>query len=64
MQAERRSYDPLDRRARRRGGRRQRDEGKAWYMRRRVWLAVASLAFVGWRRFARVTSRDEHRNVA
>jgi hypothetical protein len=64
MQVERRTYDLLDRRARRRGGRRQRDDGKPWYMRRRLWLAVASLAFVGWRRFAQVTGRGQRRHAA
>ena len=42
----------IDRRARPRGGRRTNDQGKPWYMRRRLWLAVASIAFVGWRRIA------------
>lgn len=39
-----------DRRARSRGGRREIDAKKPWYLRRRLWLAAASLAFVGWRR--------------
>jgi hypothetical protein len=39
-----------DRRARSRGGRRAHDAKKPWYMRRRLWLAAASLVFVGWRR--------------
>jgi hypothetical protein len=43
-----------DRRARRRGGRRESDAKKPWYMRRRVWLAAASVAYVGWRRLRRL----------
>ena len=46
----RRSPQALDRRARPRGGRRDHDEKKPWYMRRRLWLATASLLYVGWRR--------------
>jgi hypothetical protein len=49
MTVERRN-ETNDRRARRRGGRRDGDTGKPWYMRRRLWLAAASLAYVGWRR--------------
>jgi len=43
-----------DRRARRRGGRRENDSPKPWYMRRRLWLAAASLMFVGWKRVRRI----------
>jgi hypothetical protein len=39
-----------DRRARRRGGRRDNDARTPWYRRRRLWLAAASIAFVSWRR--------------
>ena len=39
-----------DRRAIRRGGRRDGDEGKPWYLRRPFLLTTASLAVVGWRR--------------
>lgn len=49
MSVERRSVKS-DRRANRRGGRRDGDNGKPWYMRRRLWLAAASLLYVGWRR--------------
>jgi hypothetical protein len=49
MNVERRT-DSSDRRARSRGGRRDGDNRKPWYMRRRLWLAAASLAYVGWRR--------------
>jgi len=46
----RRSSEQRDRRARARGGRRDGDQKKPWYMRRRLWLATASLLYVGWRR--------------
>jgi hypothetical protein len=49
MSVERRN-EGLDRRARTRGGRRNGDAKKPWYMRRRLWLATASLIYVGWRR--------------
>jgi len=49
MDVERR-MDTGDRRAHQRGGRRAGDSGKPWYMRRRLWLAAASLLYVGWRR--------------
>jgi hypothetical protein len=39
----------VDRRARPRGGRRNTDARRPWYQRRKLWLAAASLAFVGWR---------------
>ncbi|HSL23116.1 MAG TPA: hypothetical protein VK886_16415 [Vicinamibacterales bacterium] len=39
-----------DRRAARRGGRRAHDAGKPWWMRRRLWLAIATFVWVGWRR--------------
>jgi hypothetical protein len=42
-----------DRRARSRGGRRDGDAQKPWYLRRRLWLASASLLYVGWRRLVR-----------
>lgn len=50
MEQERRSVARRDRRAHSRSGRRDGDGQKPWYMRRRLWLAAASLAFVGWRR--------------
>jgi len=43
-----------DRRARPRGGRRDGDSPKPWYMRRRIWLAAASMVFVGWKRVRRI----------
>jgi len=43
-----------DRRAGRRGGRRESDSPKPWYMRRRLWLAAASIVFVGWKRVRRI----------
>jgi hypothetical protein len=43
-----------DRRARPRGGRRDSDSQKPWYMRRRLWLAAASMIFVGWKRVRRM----------
>jgi hypothetical protein len=49
-QREDRRTDHTDRRARTRGGRRTDDAKKPWYLRRRLWLAAASLMYVGWRR--------------
>ncbi len=46
----RRNGEHRDRRARARGGRRDGDQKKPWYLRRRLWLAAASLVYVGWRR--------------
>lgn len=54
MADERRSTGRRDRRANPRGGRRDNDQGKPWYMRRRLWLAAASVAYVGWRRLLRL----------
>ena len=50
MADNRRDTGRRDRRAVLRGGRRDGDHSKPWYLRRRLWLAVASLMFVGWRR--------------
>jgi hypothetical protein len=51
MEDKRRTYPGRDRRAVPRGGRREDDHNKKpWYMRRRLWLAAASLMYVGWRR--------------
>jgi hypothetical protein len=50
MTDDRRSDGARDRRANPRGGRREDDLKKPWYMRRRLWLATASLLYVGWRR--------------
>ena len=49
MTENRRAPESRDRRAHPRGGRRRKDAGKPWYMRRRLWLAAASLLYVGWR---------------
>jgi hypothetical protein len=43
-----------ERRAHARGGRRAFDQPKPWYLRRRLWLAVASIGFVAWKRVKRV----------
>jgi len=50
MKENRRDTESRDRRAKPRGGRRTKDVKKPWYMRRRLWLATASLLYVGWRR--------------
>jgi hypothetical protein len=47
---ERRREARVDRRVRPRGGRREDDSKKPWYLRRRLWLALASVMYVGWRR--------------
>jgi hypothetical protein len=62
MAEDRRSQDSRDRRARRRGGRRADDAKKPWYMRRRLWLATASLIYVGWRRMRGMASRRSDRS--
>jgi hypothetical protein len=41
-----------DRRAHSRSGRRGAEAIVPWYRRRRIWVAIASLVYVGWRRFA------------
>jgi hypothetical protein len=46
----RRGVEPSDRRANARGGRRDDDQKKPWYLRRRLWLAAVSLVVVGWKR--------------
>jgi len=43
-----------DRRARPRGGRRDGDSQKPWYQRHALWLAAASMVFVGWKRVRRI----------
>ena len=43
-----------DRRARKRGGRRDSDMPRPWYLKRPVWLAAASMLFVGWKRVRRI----------
>jgi hypothetical protein len=42
-----------DRRARPRGGRRDGDS-KPWYQRHALWVAAASMIFVGWKRVRRI----------
>lgn len=67
MGQERRNGTVSDRRANPRSGRRESDERKPWYMRRRLWLAAASLVYVGWRRvrsLARTRDTNHHGNVA
>jgi len=51
--ADRRADVRHDRRAVPRGGRRVADSGRPWYLRRRWWLAIVSVAYVGWRRVTR-----------
>jgi len=56
---ENRRTDVRDRRRRPRGGRRPYDNRtKPWYMRRRLWLAAASLVYVGWQRVRRLGRRS------
>jgi hypothetical protein len=47
---DRRTGPGVDRRARTRGGRRDDDAKQPWWMRRPMWLAFASVMYVGWRR--------------
>jgi hypothetical protein len=64
---DKRSVERGDRRAVPRGGRREGDQKKPWYLRRRLWLAAASLVFVGWKRLTgRAQPKEERRgrNVA
>jgi hypothetical protein len=53
-----RASENSDRRARSRGGRRDDDPEKPWYMRRRLWLATVSLVFVSWKRFRHTRSSN------
>jgi hypothetical protein len=62
MVVNRRSSDRLDRRAVPRGGRRDNDQKKPWYMRRRLWLAAASVMFVAWKRVTRRPLPADQRN--
>jgi hypothetical protein len=62
MGQERRNSTLRDRRANSRSGRRDNDGKKPWYMRRRLWLAAASLVFVGWRR-VRTLGATDRRNT-
>lgn len=63
MEGERRIVAVPDRRARPRSGRRAQDRKKPWYMRRRLWLAAASLMYVGWRRVRRLARAGDRRNA-
>ena len=54
MTDDKRMLEQIDRRARPRGGRRDSDQPRPWYMRRRLWLAAASMMFVGWKRVRRI----------
>ncbi|HXD21351.1 MAG TPA: hypothetical protein VN654_30295 [Vicinamibacterales bacterium] len=54
MSDDKRIREFSDRRARPRGGRRENDSQKPWYMRRRLWLAAVSMFFVGWKRVRRI----------
>jgi hypothetical protein len=47
---DRRTMNGRDRRAHANGGRREGERKTPWYLRHRIWLAAASLVFVGWRR--------------
>ena len=58
MTEERRNTEHNDRRAHSRGGRRPYDQKKPWYMRRRLWLATASILFVGWRKLRGLVRRS------
>jgi hypothetical protein len=62
MADNRRSPEYRDRRAVPRGGRRDGDQKKPWYLRRRLWLAVASVMFVGWRRVTGRTKAVDQRD--
>jgi hypothetical protein len=63
MADDRRCDECRDRRANPRGGRRDGDRKKPWYMRRRLWLAGASLMYVGWRRLRTFAHQPSHRHV-
>ena len=63
MSENKRATERSDRRAKSRGGRRDGDPlQKPWYMRRRLWLAAASLMFVGWKRIRRLGRPSGHPN--
>jgi hypothetical protein len=57
---DRRIGDRNDRRAHPRGGRRDGERRRPWYVRRRVWLAVASVLYMGWRRVRRLKGDRAH----
>jgi hypothetical protein len=63
MTEERRSESRRDRRRRPRGGRRPYDNRtKPWYLRRRLWLAAASLMYVAWQRMRSLGRRSNHKS--
>jgi hypothetical protein len=64
MKENRRAPESRDRRAHPRGGRRQKDAGKPWYMRRRLWLAAASLLYVGWRRMRKLAPGHDRGHIS
>ena len=65
MGQERRNPHARDRRAHPRNGRRNGESRKPWYMRRRLWLAAASLVFVAWRRVRTIGAAERHNtNIA
>jgi hypothetical protein len=61
MDDDKRNMVRSDRRAKSRSGRREDDSPQPWYMRRRLWLATASMVFVGWKRIRRIV-RPSTRN--
>ena len=52
-----------DRRAKSRNGRREDDSPQPWYMRRRLWLAAASIVFVGWKRIRQIVRPSSRTDV-
>ena len=63
MTEERRGERGSDRRAHSRSGRRAYDAKKPWYRRRRLWLATASIFFVGWKRVRTLVHREPRQDV-
>jgi hypothetical protein len=63
MTEERRAESRRDRRRTPRGGRRPYDNrSKPWYLRRRLWLAAASLVYVAWQRMRTLGRRSSDRS--
>jgi hypothetical protein len=63
MEQERRRSTLQDRRANPRSGRREADGRKPWYMRRRLWLAAASVIYVGWRKLRALGRATDRRDT-
>jgi hypothetical protein len=63
MEQERRRSTLQDRRANPRSGRREADGQKPWYMRRRLWLAAASVIYVGWRKLRALGRATDRRDT-